>query len=100
MTILYSDLLEWQTWGGGGLGDPLTRPAESVALEVKRKLVTVDGAKSNYGVIVPMLHWGMFKTGIRRDERLDTRCGMCSYSNRSVYLCYNESDLPWINCHT
>jgi 5-oxoprolinase (ATP-hydrolysing) len=49
---LNSDLLEWQTWGGGGLGDPLTRPAESVALEVKRKLVTVEGAKKNYGVIV------------------------------------------------
>lgn len=49
---MYSDLLEWQTWGGGGLGDPLTRPAESVALEVKRKLVTIEGAKVNYGVII------------------------------------------------
>ena len=48
----HRDLLEWQTWGGGGLGDPLTRPAESVALEVKRKLVTVEGAKANYGVII------------------------------------------------
>ena len=47
-----SDLLEWQTWGGGGLGDPLTRPAETVALEVRRKLVTIAGAKANYGVIV------------------------------------------------
>lgn len=47
-----SDLLEWQTWGGGGLGDPLTRPAETVALEVRRKLVTVAGAKANYGVVV------------------------------------------------
>lgn len=46
------DLLEWQTWGGGGLGDPLTRPAETVALEVRRKLVTVAGAKANYGVVI------------------------------------------------
>ncbi|KAI7327805.1 hypothetical protein KC315_g6915 [Hortaea werneckii] len=45
-----SDLLEWQTWGGGGLRDPLMRPATTVALEVKRKLVTVQGAKTNYGV--------------------------------------------------
>lgn len=51
-SLYFSDLLEWQTWGGGGLGDPLTRPAETVALEVKRKLVTVEGAKANYGVIV------------------------------------------------
>lgn len=46
------DLLEWQTWGGGGLGDPLARPAENVAIEVKRKLVTPEGAKKNYGVVV------------------------------------------------
>ncbi|KAL3465708.1 Hydantoinase/oxoprolinase-domain-containing protein [Aspergillus heterothallicus] len=46
------DLLEWITWGGGGLGDPLTRPAEKVALEVRRKLVTVRGARENYGVVV------------------------------------------------
>jgi 5-oxoprolinase (ATP-hydrolysing) len=46
------DLLEWITWGGGGLGDPLTRPAEKVALEVHRKLVTVDGARHGYGVSV------------------------------------------------
>lgn len=46
------DLLEWVTWGGGGFGDPLTRPAEKVALEVHQKLVTFEGAKKNYGVIV------------------------------------------------
>ncbi|KAL4989308.1 hypothetical protein BDW68DRAFT_176042 [Aspergillus falconensis] len=46
------DLLEWVTWGGGGLGDPLTRPAEKVALEVRRRLVTVPGARDNYGVVV------------------------------------------------
>ncbi|KAB8225776.1 Hydantoinase/oxoprolinase-domain-containing protein [Aspergillus novoparasiticus] len=46
------DLLEWVTWGGGGLGDPLARPAEKVALEVRRRLVTIDGARNNYGVVV------------------------------------------------
>ncbi|KAJ5085965.1 hypothetical protein N7532_010736 [Penicillium argentinense] len=46
------DLLEWITWGGGGLGDPLTRPAEKVALEVHRKLVTIEGARKGYGVVV------------------------------------------------
>ena len=44
--------MEWITWGGGGLGDPLTRPPEKVAKEVRRRLVTVEGAKVNYGVIV------------------------------------------------
>ena len=46
------DILEWITWGGGGLGDPLTRPAEKVALETHQKLVTLVGARENYGVIV------------------------------------------------
>lgn len=46
------DVLEWTTWGGGGLGDPLTRPAHIVALEVHRRLVTLAGARQNYGVVV------------------------------------------------
>ena len=46
------DVLEYITWGGGGLGDPLTRPAEKVALEVHRKQVTIKGAADNYGVVV------------------------------------------------
>ncbi|KAF2500812.1 hypothetical protein BU16DRAFT_479495 [Lophium mytilinum] len=46
------DVLEWITWGGGGLGDPLTRPPEIVAKEVHRKLVTIEGAAKNYGVVM------------------------------------------------
>lgn len=46
------DVLEWITWGGGGLGDPLDRPAAIVAQEVHRRLVTFEGASSNYGVVV------------------------------------------------
>lgn len=34
------------------MGDPLTRPGETVALEVRRKLVTIPGAKENYGVVI------------------------------------------------
>ena len=45
------DILYFNTWGGGGWGDPLKRPAEKVAKDVARGLVTVDGAK-RYGVVV------------------------------------------------
>ncbi|KAF7316916.1 putative hydantoin utilization protein [Mycena chlorophos] len=45
------DMLEWQTWGGGGYGDPLKRDANIVALEVHRKLVSFEGA-NRYGVVV------------------------------------------------
>jgi len=44
------DILYFNTWGGGGWGDPLKRPAEKVALDVKRGLVTAQGAK-RYGVV-------------------------------------------------
>ena len=45
------DLLEWITWGGGGWRDPLQRDPEVVALEVRRGLVTAEGAR-RYGVVV------------------------------------------------
>ncbi|KAF2006430.1 hypothetical protein P154DRAFT_542311 [Amniculicola lignicola CBS 123094] len=50
--VLPGDVLEWITWGGGGLGDPLTRAPTTVALEVHRRLVTIAGAANNYGVVV------------------------------------------------
>ncbi|MGD9603516.1 MAG: hydantoinase B/oxoprolinase family protein [Gammaproteobacteria bacterium] len=46
-----NDLLLFDTWGGGGWGDPLARPADTVALDVRRGLVTVQGAR-RYGVMV------------------------------------------------
>ena len=51
LVVEEGDLLHYVTWGGGGWGDPLERDAEKVALEVKRGLVTRDGAR-NYGVVL------------------------------------------------
>lgn len=45
------DLLHFITWGGGGWGDPLERDPDLVALEVRRGLVTKEGAKQ-YGVVL------------------------------------------------
>ncbi len=44
------DLLHFVTWGGGGWGDPLARDPELVGLEVRRGLVSVEGAR-RYGVV-------------------------------------------------
>jgi N-methylhydantoinase B/oxoprolinase/acetone carboxylase alpha subunit len=44
------DVLHFVTWGGGGWGDPLVRDPELVALEVRRGLVTPEGAR-RYGVV-------------------------------------------------
>jgi N-methylhydantoinase B len=45
------DILHFVTWGGGGWGDPLERDPATVALEVTRGLVTVEGAR-DYGVVL------------------------------------------------
>jgi N-methylhydantoinase B len=45
------DVLHFVTWGGGGWGDPLQRDPALVALEVRRGLVTADGA-GRYGVVL------------------------------------------------
>jgi N-methylhydantoinase B len=45
------DLLYFNTWGGGGWGDPYERDAELVRSDVERGLVTVEGAR-RYGVLI------------------------------------------------
>ncbi len=45
------DVLHFNTWGGGGWGDPLERDPERVREDVARRLVTVQGA-SRYGVVI------------------------------------------------
>jgi N-methylhydantoinase B len=49
--VAKGDLLHYVTWGGGGWGDPLERDPEIVAREVRRGLVTAEGAR-DYGVVV------------------------------------------------
>lgn len=44
------DVLYFNTWGGGGWGDPLKRDAEKVAKDVERGLATATGAR-RYGVV-------------------------------------------------
>ena len=38
--------------GAGGWGDPLERPADRVAADVRVLTVTPDGARDDYGVVV------------------------------------------------
>jgi len=45
------DVLYFNTWGGGGWGDPMERDAELVRIDVSRGLVSAEGAK-RYGVVV------------------------------------------------
>ena len=45
------DLLLFETWGGGGWGNPLDRAEDKILLDVKRGLVTVEGARQ-YGLVI------------------------------------------------
>jgi N-methylhydantoinase B len=38
--------------GGGGYGNPLERPIEKVVMDVKNGLVSIEGAKRDYGVVI------------------------------------------------
>jgi N-methylhydantoinase B len=51
IVVKSGDILNFDTWGGGGWGDPYKRPAEQVAFDVAAGLVSVDGAK-RYGVVI------------------------------------------------
>ena len=42
--VARGDVLHFVTWGGGGWGDPLARDPELITLEVRRGLVSPDGA--------------------------------------------------------
>ena len=46
------DLLRIDRPGGGGLGDPLKRPAKSVLEDVRQGYVSIARAKTDYGVVV------------------------------------------------
>lgn len=45
------DLVYFDTWGGGGCGDPLERDVSRVKFDVEAGLVTIEGAK-RYGVVI------------------------------------------------
>ena len=49
--VVSGDILYFNTWGGGGCGDPLTREPERVEFDVRAGLVSSDGAK-RYGVVM------------------------------------------------
>jgi N-methylhydantoinase B len=46
------DMLVYRTAGGGGWKDPFDRPVEKVEADVAKGLVSVEKARSDYGVVV------------------------------------------------
>lgn len=67
-------VLEYRQAGGGGWGEPLTRPVEWVLEDVIDGYVTMDGALRDYGVVIvadgDKLHVDERATAERRLDRL------------------------------
>jgi len=51
VAVREGDVLHFDTWGGGGWGDPLTRDPAKCAMDVRRGLATVEGTL-RYGVVL------------------------------------------------
>ncbi|MCU1719041.1 hydantoinase B/oxoprolinase family protein [Pseudomonas sp. 5P_3.1_Bac2] len=51
IVVKAGDLLLFDTWGAGGWGDPFKRDTAKVLQDVKRGLVSVEGAR-RYGVVI------------------------------------------------
>ena len=49
--VQVGDRVRMSTGGGGGYGDPKTRPTDLVARDVIRGFVSVDSARDDYGVV-------------------------------------------------
>jgi len=46
------DLISWRTSGAGGRGDPFARDPEKILDDVRNQLVSIDGARTDYGVVI------------------------------------------------
>jgi N-methylhydantoinase B/oxoprolinase/acetone carboxylase alpha subunit len=44
--------VEWMQASAGGYGDPLDRDPDAVLRDVRDELVTVEGAREHYGVVI------------------------------------------------
>mgnify|MGYP002621818142 CR=1 FL=1 len=54
--VVAGDVIHWQHAGGGGYGDSLQRPADRVMADVRDGLVSVEMARSAYGVVIRGKH--------------------------------------------
>ncbi len=59
------DILECDSSGGGGYGDPSERPAELVLADVVDELLSVEKARESYGVIIDPQTLGVDQQGTR-----------------------------------
>jgi N-methylhydantoinase B len=69
LVIEQGDLIRFETCGGGGWGDPLTREAERVRQDVARGVGTARGALGGYGVVLDPASLDVNKTATDEERR-------------------------------
>lgn len=79
--IYRGDKLIFITAGSGGLGDPLKRDPEKVAIEVRRGLVSKEAAQQSYGVV---LHED-FSVNMEETESLRRQMARAAENQRSMF---------------
>jgi N-methylhydantoinase B len=85
------DLLRFETCGGGGWGDPLTRDPIRVRQDVARGFVTVRGALDDYGVALDPTTLEIDKEGT--DEARARRAGQAPLIDRGPG--FEEAEARW-----
>jgi N-methylhydantoinase B len=60
------DVLENNSGGGGGWGDPFERDSFDVLADVRDGYVTVEGARNDYGVVIDVTDWTIDETQTKR----------------------------------
>jgi N-methylhydantoinase B len=85
------DVIRFETCGGGGWGDPLTRDPERVRQDVARGFVTVRGALEDYGVVLDPATLDVDKT--TTDEERRRRAGTLPLIDRGPG--FAEAEARW-----
>ena len=80
------DLFTIMTPGGGGYGDPFTRPAAAVARDVRLGFVSLAAARDEYGVA--------FKDGTAEPDEVATEALRRSRQSTAGF-CFGPSRLAW-----
>ena len=86
------DLLYFNTWGGGGWGDPCVRDPQLVLADVRRSLVSVDGAR-RYGVVIAGDAVDAQATEKLRAELTAQRNGQVALFNHGGSIAENQGPL-------
>ena len=65
MDCRQGDVVRWVLPGGGGWGDPLEREPERVLRDVRNQIISIESARTDYGVVIDAQSWRVDETATR-----------------------------------